>query len=175
MRLTTALLLCLLLLPLVGGAQKIYKHVDEDGNVTYSDSRISEDDEEAQLPELSVVPGRPAEAATGGTAADPATELPTYSEFAITSPEHEQTVFYAEGPVQVTLSVQPELFPGDRFQVFMDGELVSESREPTSTIDPVYRGEHVLTARIVDLNGRTVVSSAPVTFFRRQPTVNRPG
>ncbi|MEM9305151.1 MAG: DUF4124 domain-containing protein [Pseudomonadota bacterium] len=175
MRNLTVLFLVLFLA--TAGAQTIYKHVDEDGNVTFSDEPMSEDAVEVDLPAISVISTQqqaPAEVLAPEAPSEPEVLQPVYQRLQITRPRQEQTLFAAEGPVRVSVALDRPLQDGHQYRVFIDGDLRAEGREATFTIDPVYRGEHTLTAQVVDETGRTLTTSEPVTFFRRQPTVSQP-
>ncbi len=94
-------LLVFLLLPLVAFSQgEIYKVVDKDGNVTFTDQRPNSNAKPVDLPPLSVVETDPV-AAPATAATDPAAQEPQaptlrqlrkqFSDFRINSPQPEET------------------------------------------------------------------------------------
>ena len=171
-----------LLLPLVLFAQgEIFKVVDKDGNVTYTDQRPNAEAQPLDLPPLSViqtdiqtstVPAQDALAAE-----DPAAPLTPrdlrkqFSDFRITRPTPEETFWGTENTVVVTWESTAPIPPEFRVVLFVDGT----SRPATGgamnlTLD---RGEHSVYAELRDERNRRIVSTEAVTFFIQQHSVNR--
>ncbi len=176
------LLLLLLLVPLACFGQKIYKHVDADGNVTYSDEPMGETAEEVELPPISFVDTRVPEGQAfvdqddAEAEEDPeADEVIDYGELRVVSPEAESTHFAAQGPVPVSLQAGQPLAAGHSFQVFLDGRPVAVTPNPSLLLENVVRGAHEVRAQIVDQTGQVFASSEPITFYYRQPSVLLPG
>jgi hypothetical protein len=98
-----------------------------------------------------------------------------YTVLQITQPTADQTIFAAEGPVTAQVQLEPGLQSGHRLQVLLDGQNISgEDSSSLSYILPqLDRGTHSLQAKVVDGNGETVVSSTPILFHMRQPTVRK--
>lgn len=94
-----------------------------------------------------------------------------YNDIVITRPEDGSTVFDNSGHVQIAVSPEQELAPGDRFELLLDGHPLASER---LTLDGVDRGPHHLQARIVDSEGAIVVESPPVTFYLWQASRNFP-
>lgn len=176
----TMLLLALLLAaPLAVEAQKIYKHVAEDGTVTFSDEPLP-DGQEVDLPPISVVETDGAQPLLEGrsqereaTADDD--EPVRYVQLQIVSPEPESTWFAAEGPVQVSVSAGRPLAQGHQFRLFMDRRQIAETTNTTMSLENVVRGAHTLYVQVVDGRGRPLGVSDPVTFYLRQPSILMPG
>jgi len=172
----------LLLLPLTLFAEgEIYKVVDKDGNVTYTDQRPNSDAQPMDLPPLSVIqtdiqtPAVPAEGALAAeTAATPLTvaELrKQFSDFRITRPAPEETFWGTENTVVVTWESKQPIPPEFRVVVFVDGESQPATGGAVNlTLD---RGEHKVFAELRDDRNRRIVSTQPVTFFVQQHSVNR--
>lgn len=163
-----------LLLALPALAAPVYRHVDANGNVVYSDepgqgSRID-------LKPITVVDpaevesrSRPAESTTSPSAVD-------YDRFAITSPSNGETLPTGQGGnVQVQLAIEPELQPGDRVQLRVDGE-VSQSPMHTSVfaLSQLERGEHQIQAELLDAQGRVRLSTPAITLYVQRASVNLP-
>lgn len=165
------------LLLLSGGAfaTTVWKWVDKDGVVHYSDQPVPGavevkvsaqvyDASEATIPETARPPAR-----------SQSTQQPEYTSLEITSPSNEQTIVGTGGVVSVSVSVVPGMRSGHTLQVQLDGQVVSqpESRATSLELTNVTRGAHTLTASIVSIDGQVLMRSAPVTFFVQQPTVRR--
>jgi hypothetical protein len=91
-----------------------------------------------------------------------------YVQIEITQPANEETVHDNEGNVAVQVAVSPDLAPGDRVVVLLDGQPAGEKEDTTLTLSGVERGPHTLEARIVAKSGAMLVASEPVTFYMWQ-------
>ena len=153
-------------------ASEIYRWVDGKGQVHYSDiprdgaEQIEIDPAQSFA---SPVIARPAPAAELA-AAEPAE---VYAALEIVSPTQEETIWNTGGIITVSVSPQPALKPGHSLNVYYDGQLI-ETKAPRATrvqLSEVFRGEHSISAEILDVNGRTVKQAQPVTFFYKQTSV----
>ncbi len=177
--------LVLLLLPLTVMAEgDIYKVVDKDGNVTFTDQRPSADAQPVELPPLSVIstdlPDTPAVATQSADSDEP--KPPTtqelrrqFSDFRIIQPENEETFWGTENQVVVTWGSSQAIPPEMNVTLYVDGQgrEVSGEGSVTLTLD---RGEHQVYAELRDERKRRVVTTSTVTFFVKQHSVgfNRP-
>ncbi|MED5500352.1 MAG: DUF4124 domain-containing protein, partial [Pseudomonadota bacterium] len=96
--------------------------------------------------------------------------------FAITSPSNGETLPTGQGGnVQVQLAIEPELQPGDRVQLRVDGE-VSQSPMHTSVfaLSQLERGEHQIQAELLDAQGRVRLSTPAITLYVQRASVNLP-
>ncbi|GEM_PF-285826 len=176
--------LVLALLPLIASAATVYRHVDEQGNVSYSDRPDS--GEKMTLAPLTVVPATPDASSSSSlnnrsqssnrNSQPAAPPFLPYSTFRIASPTNEQTLptGYA-GNVQVELSIEPALRDDHRVRLLVDGQ-VSQSAMHSSVfmVTGLERGEHQLVAELLDADGRVRHSSEPVTLFVQRASVNLP-
>lgn len=183
------LLVACLLLAAEASAQ-IYKVVDKDGNVTYTDQRPSADAEPMDLPELSVietdieVPEQPqpgeaaAEAEAGGEPLTPRQLRRRYSDFRILQPAQEETFWGTANSVVVAWGSSQEMLPEITARLYVDGQpqQVPPNGSLTLTLD---RGEHQVYAELLDGRNRRILATETITFFVKQFSQNfnrpRPG
>lgn len=161
---------------------EIYKVVDAEGNVTYTDQAPGPGAAPMVLPELSVVDTDyvPEETPEDASAAggDPAAEDETtpralrqaYRDFAITQPAQEQTFWGTENTVVIAWGSQKPLQPGMTVRLFIDGQQVSSTTDTmyAATLD---RGEHSVFAQLLDARGRRVLVTPSVVFFVKQHSI----
>ena len=98
-----------------------------------------------------------------------------YTRVAIASPAP-GAVYANEGTTrQVSAVVEPTLAPGHQLWFVLDGQRVEglSTTETTAQLE-VVRGEHTIAVTITDANGDELISSAPVTFTVRLPSVANP-
>jgi len=161
-------------------AEEVYRWVDEDGVVHYSDQ--PEPGAEKVLIQSAPAPGtrlpeRPA-ATAGSTgesqAASEDSRTFSYASLAVAQPAAEETLWNIGGTLDVTLELQPALRPGHRLRVYFDGE-ATEASGTRFTLDEVYRGAHNLQAEVVDANDNVMIRSQPSRFYVQQTSVANPG
>jgi hypothetical protein len=165
--------LLLLLVPLMTVAdeegEKIYRLVDEDGNVVYTDKPPSDDAEPVKLDPVTTVPAYRDDNTSRNREGD--TEQPSapaYGGLAITYPTPDEAIRHNGGQVPFELELQPagiELAEGHRVEVVVDGSVKGSGRPPTVTAGTIDRGPHNAFARVVDAGGNTLTQSQPVNFF----------
>jgi hypothetical protein len=168
----TALFLAFLLIPSLGTADTMYKWVDAQGNVHYSDkpapgaSKI--DVPKARTFTPPVVAAPPEENSNIGQAGKnrPRQQAPTSYTISISSPQDQETLWNVPS-VTVSVSVSPALHSGDSVTITLDG--TSKTVAGTSaTFNDIDRGEHTAMASI---NG---TSAAAVTFFVQKTSGKKP-
>lgn len=152
----------------------VYKWVDENGVVHYSD-QPHENAEKVQLkaPQTYTAPKTPAESP------QPARQAPkptySYQSCAISEPTNDQ-VFTNTSEVTAGVTVQPTVRPGDTAVVTLDGQRVPgvPANGGQFTISPVDRGTHSIQMTVQDPSGATVCTSPAVTFHVTQPSLQSP-
>jgi hypothetical protein len=170
------LIVALLLLPQLSTAQ-IYKTVDANGNVSYSDTPPANGpSEQVQLRETNSTPApEMTEPATPDPAGAPDDSGGVSYSVAIASPANETTIAMGPGIFSVSAAVEPALEQGLLLQLFVDG---SPSGSPQSsndwTLTNVFRGAHDLSVAVVGKGGDQLATSAPVRVYVLRPSVNSP-
>src|SRR5262245_1832375 len=134
----TLYILCLLL-PLTCFAD-IYKVVDANGNVTYTDKPTSNNAVPVTIPKGNTAPATPQQkslpdvtdtnTSTTVTTTNQDTKKP-YTQFAISSPQDQDTL-QNQPTLSVKLNVVPALQEGDVIQVYVDGGPIGNAEHQTS-------------------------------------------
>lgn len=164
--LVVLLLLALSAVPTVFG-EALYKWVDEQGNVHYSD-KPQPGATRLHLPKPTTyaAPGTATRNAIPNQAA-PSNEQSQSSQivtrFEIASPAPEQT-FWNIQSVTVTLAVQPGLQQGDTVTITLDDMSKGPGTSTSVTFDNVDRGAHTVHATLQQASGGAMVAK-PVTFY----------
>jgi hypothetical protein len=150
-------------------AAEIYKTVDENGNVIYTDQKPTDHAKPLDLPELNV--------------ADPHKALPkppsevdvpdsTWPGFTLESPADQENVWGSGGSLTVRLSSGQELRRGMNVVIYVDGEAHNARGSLSHTIEGISRGEHRLYAELQARGGRVVATTQPITFHMKQFSQN---
>jgi hypothetical protein len=153
----------------------VYRWVDEDGVVHFSDTPV-EGAEQIDVAEANrrtgasvFTPGPEAGAEQG--ASEPEEQEPfQYEGFTIASPKAEETLWNIEGVLNVSLELSPPLQSGHRIRVYFNGtpQMVNGMR---FSIDEVWRGVHNIQAEVLDETGKMMIRTSPTRFYVQQNTV----
>jgi hypothetical protein len=156
-------------------AATVYKWVDENGVVHFSD-QPHENAEKLQLkapqtysaPKMPAGPSQPSRQ----SASKPAS---IYQNCAISEPANDQ-VFTNTSEVTAGVTVQPAVRPSDTAVVTLDGQRVPgvPANGGQFTISPVDRGTHSIQLTVQDSSGATLCTSPAVTFHVTQPSLQSP-
>lgn len=147
----------------------IYRWVDADGRVHFSDRREQQSAESiaptaAPAQRQSAQPLAPA-APTGDGA-----YLGSYSAFEIVAPIPNEMLTQESTSLPVSLLVDPPLVTGQRLGVLLDGTMVPVENAATQfRLTGLALGSHSLQAQIQDADGTLVARTARQTFHLRKP------
>jgi hypothetical protein len=138
------------------GAETVYKTVDGEGNIIFTD-KPSEDAEEIKIQKLETIknpnPGK----------YKPDTKPPEessikYESFIITNPKNAEGLRSNNGSVSISVSLEPGLNPGHKIIISMDGKEIGIGT--SVSLQNVDRGTHSISASVVDANGKTLISTS---------------
>ena len=90
-----------------------------------------------------------------------------YASIRVLSPASEATIFDNNGavPVEIELSPALDVARNHRIRVGLDGTVLAPDRTQTRFhLENLDRGEHWLRVEIVDADGNTLITAAPVKF-----------
>lgn len=152
---------------------KLYKSIDEHGNVTYSDAPIGGNSETQELKPINIAP---------------ATETTTYSkkinkpeaeehinyQVRIVSPESGTTLTAGQRNLHIALDIEPALQDGAMAVILLNGKRTASGQNSNLTIEEINRGAHNVSAIITNKNGKTVGQSQSITVNVLRPTIARP-
>lgn len=165
--LTTVLLLAGALTLSGATLAEIYKVVDDQGNVTFTDSPPSDSKANpVSLPpantqpamEITPPPEEPAETNTDKPVA--------YDKVVIVQPKNDATVPPGQLTQIVQVKTSPTLQAGHRLRIMLDGKPVAPPSATSSIVlDDLLRGAHQLEAQVLNEEDRIVARSVPVTFY----------
>ena len=141
--------------------QTLYKWVDDQGNVHYSD-KPHPGATKMKLPATQTykapdMSGMPALIPPGQTAA------PSDAGITIISPAPESTLWDAES-ITVAVNVPAGLQNGDAVTISVDGRAHGPAADLSATFDGMVQGEHTVTAVLKHANGQTQ-NAGPIKFY----------
>lgn len=165
----------ILLLGVTAGATagEVYRYVDQDGVVHYTDRPPTPGSRPLKLPPIqstsSIVPAR-------GSGAGPEEVVAAQKVgVAVASPTADETFRGDDGHLPVSLRLDAPLPGGHGLMFLLDG--TAQNAEPAKSLsyvfDHVERGSHLISATVVDASGREVGRAAPVIVHMKPPTVDQ--
>ena len=173
-------ILLALLLAAASAPAETWRWVDEDGVVNYSDQprpgaeRVELKDISTYTPPVWTDPSFGA-GQDGGDGATIAEGSP-YRRVAIVAPASGETIWNAEGTLDVALAIEPPVRRGDRVNLYLDGQRVDGLPADATrfTINRVFRGSHTLRATVESSAGSELAASDTVQFNVRQTSIVNP-
>ncbi|MCL1121930.1 DUF4124 domain-containing protein [Shewanella seohaensis] len=165
----TFTLISLLLLSLFAQAT-VYKWVDKDGKVHYSDEPHPNAEvvelKEKTLNQIALPPVK-------NDADDSQVIQQIQYQVVITSPEEEETVRDNNGDFRVTATVTPEIKSQYLMALKLDGQTVGQPQVGgIFQLKNIDRGEHTIVVDAMTQNGKVFASSSPRKIFLHQAAMN---
>lgn len=153
---------------------EIYRQVDAQGNVTYTDEPSDQSPAEAveikpvttvTLPKLDAVsePEQLREKVE--------TEGAAYSNVRFTAPEDDQAFHSGNGDVSFRVESSPSLKGGHKYEVTLDGQPVGQTTSGTVSVRNIDRGTHDAGVSIIDSSGVTIKTGDTISFTVHRPSV----
>lgn len=154
-----------------GHANNFYKWKDARGNIQYGDKPPpGVNAKPMSMPAITVIDNY----ADQWKPMNPETDLMTddikpqkttapassYDVLKFIAPKANQSIRANDGDVSAMISVKPPLKDGHKIAFYLDGKEVSKGNSRTSNFKNLPRGEHTVSARILDKNGREIKNSS---------------
>jgi hypothetical protein len=156
-------------------AATVYRWVDDDGVVHYSDQPHANAEKlQVHAAQTYKPSALDAAAAAGGGASSAAAPVP-YRGCAIMQPQDGQAFANVES-LTVVVQTDPQLHQGDKVYVSVDGQALNGGN-PTGlqfVLSPVDRGTHTAQAQVKDGSGAVQCQTPPVTFEVHQNSLLNP-
>lgn len=147
-------------------AATVYKKVDENGNIIFSDTPM--DDAETmdvkpvptmKLDKIQVPQSTPKKKKSSVS----------YESISITSPEQDQTFWNNGGNATIKVQLKPSLRDGHSVQLLLNGEKrAGPSASLSFSFSNLFRGSYDAVAQVVDEKGNVLISSPASTFHIKQ-------
>jgi len=162
-------------------AQTVYRTVDEDGRVTYTDRppANNEAESEARLPPLNTAPETQTRNQDRGqrqSRENRAEQQRVSYQPSILSPAPESSVPPGQRDLNITVALDRDLRDNHLLAYYLNGELVAETRERQFVVQEIIRGTHEVEVEVIGADGAVLGSASPVTVYvHRTSVINRPG
>lgn len=175
---TRPILALLGLLAAAAATADVWRWVDADGVVHFSDTPV-EGAERVDVSEARRTTGARVYSRPGYDTVDEAEpeteEAPfSYDSFSVVSPAAEETLWNIEGVLNVSLALTPALQSGHQVRVYLDGTAQMTTSTTSFAITEVWRGVHNIQAEVIDQTGALMIRTQPNRFYVQQNTVRGP-
>lgn len=169
------LFLLIFCLSLGASAQtRIYKIVDAQGNVTFTDKPPSPNNRDAstvKLNEINISAPTSERDRAEQTSTQDDSEAKTKYTVGISSPPDSTTIPMGPGNFSITASVSPALEDGAQLQLSMNGTLYGEPQTSSVwVLSNVLRGAHDFSVSVVSKDGSQLAKSSPVRIYVLRPS-----
>jgi hypothetical protein len=150
----------------------VYKTVDKDGKIKYTDRPSTENAEKMKLREINTVPGaEPLPESTPVATYDSRTAELQY-QIGIISPRSDVIIPVGQRDLAIAINLNPGLQQGHLLVYFMNGELLEETTMNNIIVKDVPRGTHTLVVEAIDANGQSLGTSPPVVVNVIRPNIH---
>lgn len=151
---------------------EIYKTIDKNGNVVYTDNPPTEGAEAVKLREINTLP---AEENVVSDEPRPVVmkQGPINYQIDIISPRNEVVIPPGERDLAVAINMSPGLHPNHLVTYYLDNELIEETRSMSIVIQDVPRGARTLIVEVIDQQGNSLGKSEPLTINVIRPVVKK--
>ncbi|GGC83507.1 DUF4124 domain-containing protein [Marinobacter halophilus] len=161
----------LLLLASATAYAEVYRHVDAQGNVTFTDEPMQGGETIQVKPVTTITLPKPeAVMQTDRLLKEVEREGAAYESVTLAHPEDGQAFHSGNGDVTFEVRSTPSLRRGHRYEVTLDGQPVGQSSSGSITVNNIDRGTHNVGVHIVDSDGIQVKSGQPVSFTIHRPS-----
>lgn len=153
---------------------EIYKYVDKNGNVAYTD-KPGDNRQAMQLQPLPTIslpkPGQQQRPADNNSQQKSAGA--PYNQLQFTSPKDNSAFWSGNGNFVISVEAEPPLRVGDKFKVSLDGNTLGTNTSGAFPVQNANRGTHTASVSVVNLKGDQVQSGPTITFTVHRPSVIR--
>jgi len=145
----------------------VYKIINPDGSVTFSDVEQS-NAEEVLIKPITTVPALAIPEHTYSPSTNQAkTKGLYYDSLDIISPKPDSALYSGNGDINVKVAITPALRENDQLQFQFDGATIATQKGLELTIMTVSRGTHRVNVNIINQNGTTLLSTQNIVTIHR--------
>lgn len=144
---------------------KVYKDVAPDGTVTFTD-QPTPDSEQVKVPKGSEYQPPKTPGFTPYQEPKPAAKF-QYDSLSFVEPQDEVHFWNNAGNFTASVSLEPFLQSGNSIEFLLDGAVVAKGTATSHQFENIPRGEHQITARVVDSQDQVLISNKLTIYVHR--------
>lgn len=155
-------------------AAEIYRHVDAQGRVTYTDQPAG-NASPVVLESINTLPATAAPAARQDKSQGPA-PFTGYESLTLAGVENNAVLRNPTAPVTVTARLQPRLQPGHTLLIHHNGQPANIDNGTSVSVADIERGAHTFRAEVLDTDGKMLIQTYELSIHvHRASALRRPG
>ncbi|MBJ6138747.1 DUF4124 domain-containing protein [Marinobacter litoralis] len=153
---------------------EVYRHVDAQGNVTYSDEPMKGGETVKVKPVTTITLPKPEAVREPQKLREEVKRKgASYDDLGFAYPQDDQAFHSGNGTVTFEVRSTPGLKPGHKYEITLDGQPVGQSTSGSVTVPNIDRGTHNAAVHIVDRDGVQVKTGKPIRFTVHRPSIAR--
>jgi hypothetical protein len=151
-------------------ATKVYKVVNPDGSISYSD-QAQNNAEELSIEPVPTIPAYRSPLLPN-TQNEESQSLAIYTRLSIDEPRPNAAFNSGNGDVSIRVSTDPNLKASHFFEFYLDGELVGQQESASLLLNNVDRGSHTISVVITNGSGNEFIKTTN-NFTIHRPSIQR--
>lgn len=149
----------------------VYRHVDAQGNVTFSDEPTQGAQEIQVKPVTTVTLPKPDAVREQLQRQESGEDQgPAYDQVGFSFPSDEEAFHSGSGDVEFRVQSSPALRRGHKFEVTLDGQPVGQTTSGAVAVQNIDRGTHRAGVHVINQSGQRVQSGDEITFTIHRPS-----
>lgn len=150
---------------------EVYRQVDKDGNVTFTDDPKGKAERVEVKPVTTITMPKPDTVRrqindTDGEIGDQS----AYESVTFLAPANDEAFHSGSGNVEFQVASNPALRRGHRFEVTLDGTPVGQSASGSVSVTNVFRGTHKAGVNVINAEGERVFTGETIRFTIHRPS-----
>jgi len=155
---------------LAGETTQVYKSINADGSISYSDTQQAQS-EILNIKPISTVPAFVTKNKQSIRAQKQAILVDSYYQrLEVLHPKSDTALQSGNGDIKLKIDIEPPLRPTDQLQIKLDGAVISKQQESELQIQTLDRGTHSIEVKVLSAENQTLQSTSS-TFTLHRPTV----
>jgi len=148
-------------------AADVYKYVDEQGNIHYSDKKPPKKIAENKLNKLTIIESSKMNPKSTWQRLDhqKSQQASEFEDFVIASPRNDKILSIVDGNMLVMVNLAKDLSPKYRIKFYLDGIARGKVKSGTQLISDTKEGPHTLYAEVINAESRKVIKTTPEIKF----------
>lgn len=157
-----------------GAMAEIYKTVDKDGRIIYSDSPKSDNTEKVQLRSINTLPSEARTPPPSEPVASYPVEEEIPYELEIVSPRNNLVIPVGQRDLPIAVRLNQPLRSDHLLAYYLNDQLVDETSATNILIPEIARGIYVIRVEVIDADGQLLGTSEPVSVSLIRPKPPKP-
>ncbi|MEM7027244.1 MAG: DUF4124 domain-containing protein [Pseudomonadota bacterium] len=146
-------------------AEQVYRSIDEEGNIIFSDQAVTDQSEKIDIKPANSINFEQLSNQRKSNKEKDAEEQKDKQIITITQPVNEQTIRDNQGALLIELNIEPRLPTSSSIVVEIDGIEKYKGKATKFDLLNIERGSHTIQAFLIDQLGNKVVSSDSAVFY----------